>query len=100
MPLTPPDGRRRVTIEDVHPQIDAGHHHICRVAEDEVVVTAAIFANGKNGLAGRLTISTRSADRQMEAFLPMSCLTTSDTPGVTAIRLRCGRASSRRASFT
>jgi hypothetical protein len=41
MPLPPPNGRRRVGLGDVYPQIDAGRHHLWRVAADEVVVAAA-----------------------------------------------------------
>ena len=63
MPLPPPDGRRRVVIEDVNPQIDAGRHRICRVVGDEVVVSAAIFADGKDQLAARL-LFRHSSDRR------------------------------------
>ena len=69
MPLKPPNGRRRVVIEDVNPQIDAGRHQICRVAGDEVVVTAAIFADGKDELAARL-LYRHSSDRRW-SFVPM-----------------------------
>jgi starch synthase (maltosyl-transferring) len=69
MPLLPPDGRRRVVIEDVNPQIDAGRHPVCRVAGDEVVVTAAIFADGKDELAARL-LFRHSSDRRW-SFAPM-----------------------------
>jgi starch synthase (maltosyl-transferring) len=54
MPLPPHNGRRRAVIEDVYPQIDSGRHPICRVVGDEVVVTAAIFADGKDEVAARL----------------------------------------------
>ncbi|MGB6727779.1 MAG: alpha-1,4-glucan--maltose-1-phosphate maltosyltransferase [Terracidiphilus sp.] len=63
MPLPPPDGSRRVVIEDVNPQIDAGRHRICRVVGDEVVVSAAIFADGKDQLAARL-LFRHSSDRR------------------------------------
>jgi starch synthase (maltosyl-transferring) len=69
MPLKPPNGRRRVVIEDVSPQIDAGRHPICRVAGYEVVVTAAIFADGKDELAARL-LYRHSSDRRW-SFVPM-----------------------------
>jgi starch synthase (maltosyl-transferring) len=52
--MKPPHGRRRVVIEDVIPQIDGGRHAIRRIAGDEVVVTAAIYADGKDALAARL----------------------------------------------
>lgn len=54
MPLPPHNGRRRAVIEEVRPQIDSGRHPVCRVVGDEVVVTAAIFADGKDEVAARL----------------------------------------------
>ena len=69
MPLPPLNGRRRVVIEDVHPQIAAGRHPVCRIAGDEVVVTAAIFADGKDELASRL-LFRHSSDRRW-SFVPM-----------------------------
>jgi starch synthase (maltosyl-transferring) len=69
MPLFPPNGRRRVVIEDVNPQIDAGRHRVCRVAGDEVAVTATIFADGKDELAARL-LFRHSNDRGW-SFAPM-----------------------------
>ena len=52
--MKPTDGRRRVVIEDVSPQIDAGRHPVCRIVGDSVSVGAAIFADGKDELAARL----------------------------------------------
>jgi len=72
MPLKPSNGRRRVVIEDVNPQIDAGRHPVCRVAGDEVVVTAAVFADGKDDLAARL-LYRHSNDRRW-SFLPMRAM--------------------------
>jgi starch synthase (maltosyl-transferring) len=69
MPLPPHNGRRRAVIEDVNPQIDSGRHPIRRVAGDEVVVTAAIFADGKDEVAARL-LFRHSNDRRW-SFAPM-----------------------------
>jgi len=69
MPLTPSNGRRRVVIEDVYPQIDAGRHPICRIVGDEVAVTAAVFADGKDEVAARL-LFRHSSDRRW-LFAPM-----------------------------
>ncbi|HEX4320115.1 MAG TPA: alpha-1,4-glucan--maltose-1-phosphate maltosyltransferase [Acidobacteriaceae bacterium] len=52
--MKPVDGRSRVVIEDVTPQIDGGRYPVCRVLEDEVTVTAAIFADGHDHLGARL----------------------------------------------
>ena len=69
MPLPPHNGRRRAVIEDVYPQIDSGRHPICRVVGDEVVVTATIFADGKDELAARLLY--RHSDDRRWTFSPM-----------------------------
>jgi starch synthase (maltosyl-transferring) len=52
--MKPDHGRNRVAIEEVIPQIDAGRYPVCRIAGDEVQVTAAIFADGHDHLAARL----------------------------------------------
>ena len=69
MPLPPANGRRRVVIEDVSPQIDAGRHPVSRVTGDRFIVTAAIFADGKDELAARL-LFRHSKDRRW-SFAPM-----------------------------
>jgi starch synthase (maltosyl-transferring) len=50
----PVQGRNRVVIEEVVPQVDAGRHPIRRVVGDAVEVTAAIFADGHDQLAAQL----------------------------------------------
>ena len=67
--MNPQHGRRRVVIEDVSPQIDGGRHAIRRIAGDEVVVAAAIFADGKDELAARL-LYRHSSDEGWR-FTPM-----------------------------
>jgi starch synthase (maltosyl-transferring) len=52
--MKPIDGRKRVVIEDVTPQIDAGGHAARRVTGDEVVVNAAIFADGHYVVAAQV----------------------------------------------
>jgi starch synthase (maltosyl-transferring) len=69
MAMNPQHGRRRVVIEDVSPQIDGGRHAIHRIAGDEVVVTAAIFADGKDELAARLLY--RHSNHEGWRFTPM-----------------------------
>jgi starch synthase (maltosyl-transferring) len=69
MAMNPQHGRRRVVIEDVSPQIDGGRHAIRRIAGDEVVVAAAIFADGKDELAARL-LYRHSSDEGWR-FTPM-----------------------------
>jgi len=52
--MMPRDGRKRVLLEDVSPQLDSGAHPIRRVCGEEVSVTAAIFADGHDHICARL----------------------------------------------
>jgi starch synthase (maltosyl-transferring) len=52
--MKPARGRNRVIIEEVVPQVDSGLHPVCRIVGDELIVTAAIFADGHDHLAARL----------------------------------------------
>ena len=67
--MKPVRGSRRVVIENVNPQIDAGQHPIQRISGDEIVVTAAIFADSKDELAARL-LYRHSGDLRWR-FVPM-----------------------------
>jgi len=69
----PPDGRKRVVIEGVTPEIDAGRFPIKRVTGESVVVEADVFADGHDQLACRLWYRK---DREREwHFVPMTSLT-------------------------
>jgi starch synthase (maltosyl-transferring) len=48
------DGRKRVVIEGVKPEIDCGRYPIKRVAGENVVVEAAVFADGHDHVACQL----------------------------------------------
>src|SRR5262249_6483116 len=50
----PDEGRRRVVIEGVSPEIDAGRFPIKRAAGETVVVEADVFADGHDRLAAIL----------------------------------------------
>ena len=50
----PADGRKRVVIESVDPEIDAGRFAIKRIVGDDVRVEADIFADGHDHVAARL----------------------------------------------
>ncbi len=63
------DGRRRVVIEDVTPQIDAGSHPVRRIVGDEVQVSAAIYADGHDLLAARILYHHRTERRWRSAPL-------------------------------
>jgi starch synthase (maltosyl-transferring) len=63
------DGRRRVVIEGVSPQIDAGVHPVRRVCGCALLVSAAIFADGKDEIAARVLY--RHASQKRWRFAPM-----------------------------
>ncbi len=52
--MKPIEGRKRVIIEDLQPQVDCGRYPAKRVLGDEIAVTAAIFSDGHDHVAGRL----------------------------------------------
>ncbi len=72
--LPPPaaDGRCRVIIEGVAPQIDGGRYPIKRVLGEDVVVEADIFADGHDALAAVLCHRHESEPQWTE--VPMSAL--------------------------
>lgn len=55
----PADGRKRVVIESVDPEIDAGRFAIKRIIGDSVVVEADVFADGHDHVAARLLFRFR-----------------------------------------
>jgi starch synthase (maltosyl-transferring) len=70
--MKPCDGRQRVVIEDVTPQIDAGSHAVQRVSNEEVVVNAAIFGDGRDVVAARVLY--RHESESDWRFAPMQAL--------------------------
>jgi starch synthase (maltosyl-transferring) len=52
--MKPIEGRRRVIIEEIQPQVDNGRYPAKRILNDEVTVTAAVFTDGHDHIAGRL----------------------------------------------
>ena len=52
--MKPVEGRRRVVIEEIQPQIDNGRYPAKRILGDTVKVTAAIFSDGHDHVAARL----------------------------------------------
>ncbi len=52
--LKPNEGRSRVIIEEVSPEVDGGRYAAKRVMGDTVAVTAAIFGDGHDHLGARL----------------------------------------------
>ncbi|WP_419804790.1 alpha-1,4-glucan--maltose-1-phosphate maltosyltransferase [Terriglobus sp.] len=52
--MKPSEGRSRVIIEEVSPEVDGGRYAAKRVLGDTVAVTAAIFGDGHDHLGARL----------------------------------------------
>ena len=52
--MKPSEGRRRVVIEEIQPQVNGGRYPAKRVLGDHVTVTAAIFSDGHDHVAARL----------------------------------------------
>ena len=52
--MKPLEGRRRVIIEEIQPQVDCGRYPAKRILGDWVNVTAAVFTDGHDQVAGRL----------------------------------------------
>ncbi len=65
------DGRRRVVIEGIAPQIDCGRYAIKRIAGDRIEVEADVFSDGHDELAVRLLWRAEGATRPtVEAMRP------------------------------
>jgi len=52
--MKPVEGRKRVVIEEVQPQVDCGRYPAKRILGDVVHVTAAVFGDGHDHIAGRV----------------------------------------------
>jgi starch synthase (maltosyl-transferring) len=52
--MKPVEGRRRVIIEEVQPQVDCGRYPAKRILGDAVTITAAVFGDGHDHVSGRL----------------------------------------------
>jgi starch synthase (maltosyl-transferring) len=63
---------RRVVIESVDPEVDAGHFPIKRTPGEQVTVEADVFADGHDVVAAVLLWRTRGRERWKEA--PMTAL--------------------------
>ena len=66
-PLKPAEGRRRVIVEEISPQVDCGRYPVKRVLDDIVTVSAAFFADGHDHVAGRLLFRHESDRRWRSA---------------------------------
>lgn len=65
------DGRRRVVIERVSPEIDCGRFAIKRVVGETVTVEADVFADGHDQVVCRVLYWKHDAEPQSSAMLPL-----------------------------
>ncbi|HEY1744610.1 MAG TPA: alpha-1,4-glucan--maltose-1-phosphate maltosyltransferase [Granulicella sp.] len=71
--MKPGEGRRRVVIEAVQPQVNCGRYPAKRVVGDVVEVTAAIFDDGHDHIGARLQYRHGSQRRwQIAKFEPLN----------------------------
>lgn len=77
--MKPANGRSRVIIEDIAPQVDAGRHPVRRTVGDAITVSAAVFADGHDHVNARL-LYRREAERRWR-FVPMTAGTNDQWSG-------------------
>ncbi|MEO6922290.1 MAG: maltotransferase domain-containing protein, partial [Bryocella sp.] len=71
--MKPAEGRCRVVIEEIQPQIDGGRYPAKRVLGDTVEVTAAIFGDGHDHVAARLTYRSHATGQVRSVrFTPLN----------------------------
>lgn len=70
--MKPIEGRSRVVLESLTPQIDCGRYPVCRILGDHLTVTVAAFADGHDHVAAKLQFRHKSDRRWRTA--PMSAL--------------------------
>jgi starch synthase (maltosyl-transferring) len=70
--MKPTEGRQRVVMEEITPQVDGGRHPACRIVGDRVTVNAAIFGDGHDLIAARV-LYRHKAERRWR-FVPMTAL--------------------------
>ena len=58
--MKPAEGRKRVVIEEIQPQVDCGRYPARRFLGDRVAVSAAIFSDGHDHVAARLLYKHQS----------------------------------------
>lgn len=68
----PHDGRRRVLVEGVSPEIDAGRYAVKRVVLDEVIVECDLVADGHDVITGRVLF--RRAESAAWQTAPLSAV--------------------------
>src|ERR1700722_1726344 len=64
--MKPTEGRKRVVIEAVKPQVDCGRYAVRRFLGDRVTVSAAMFGDGHDHVTGRL-LFRHAAERSWQS---------------------------------
>ena len=64
--MKPSEGRRRVVIEELQPEVNAGRYPAKRIVGDEVTVTAAVFSDGHDHVAARV-LYRHSTEKQWKS---------------------------------
>ena len=72
MSMKPSEGRKRVVIEEVTPQVNGGRYPAKRILGDHVTVTAAVFSDGHDHVAARL-LYRHSTEKNFKS-VPFSAL--------------------------
>jgi starch synthase (maltosyl-transferring) len=72
MPRQSTDGRRRVVIERVCPEIDCGRFAIKRVAGETVTVEANVFADGHDQVACQVVFWLENGEPQSSPMRPLT----------------------------
>ena len=61
--MKPAEGRSRVVIEEITPQVNCGRYPTCRILGDHVGISAAVFADGHDLVSARLLYRHKSERR-------------------------------------
>jgi starch synthase (maltosyl-transferring) len=71
--MKPAEGRKRVIIEEIQPQVDCGRYSAKRTLGDTVTVTAAVFGDGHDHVAGLLLYRHHSeSDWRSTPLIPLN----------------------------
>jgi starch synthase (maltosyl-transferring) len=58
--MKPAEGRKRVIVEEIQPQVDGGRYPVRRILGDVAAISAAIFCDGHDHVAARLLYKHQS----------------------------------------
>jgi starch synthase (maltosyl-transferring) len=67
--MKPAEGRKRVIIEEIQPQVDCGRYPARRIVGDLVKVSAAIFSDGHDHVSARLLFKHESESEWQSASM-------------------------------